>query len=98
MKPWMWILMIAAAAVVAFLIGVLYRKKVAETTDYKAPLKYGLGNALRTVVSHKAGIDWTSGSHTALPVMTTATGAGAKTLSGFYENSELGRRLRAFYE
>ena len=75
-----------------------YRKKVAETTDYKAPLRYVLGNALRTVVSHKAGVDWTSGSHTALPVMTTATGAGAKTLSGFYENSELGKRLRAFYE
>ena len=75
-----------------------YRKKVAETTDYKAPLRYVLGNALRTVVSHKAGVDWTSGSHTALPVMTTATGAGATTLSGFYENSELGKRLRAFYE
>ncbi len=30
MKPWIWILLIVAAAVVAFLIGVLYRKKVAE--------------------------------------------------------------------
>ena len=30
MRPWIWILLIAAAAVVAFLIGVLYRKKIAE--------------------------------------------------------------------
>ncbi len=75
-----------------------YRKNVEETKDYLKPLKYALGNACRTVLMQRAGVDWTSGTHTALPTMTTALGVGQDKFSGFYENSHIGIVLKSFYE
>ena len=57
-----------------------------------------LCTALRQLMSKKAGVGWSSGSHTALPVLTTSKGVGAETLIGFIDNSELGRRLKALYD
>lgn len=75
-----------------------YRKNVVETNDYLKPLKYTLGNACRTVLMQRAGVDWTSGTHTALPTMTTASGVGQDKFSGFYENDHIGTVLKSFYE
>ena len=62
-----------------------------------AKLRYTLGNECRTILSHKCGLDWTSGSHTAMPVLTTAKGVGAERFAGFYENTEIGNRIKAMY-
>ena len=43
-------------------------------------------NAARIVMNEKAGIGWTSGSHTALPVLTTSTGVKAELFTGFIDN------------
>ena len=51
--------------------------------------------AARTVMSQKAGIGWTTSSHTALPVLTTATGIQAKQFTGFIENTEISNKLKA---
>jgi len=75
----------------------LLKAGVKETDDYMAKLRYTLGNECRTIVSHKCGLDWTSGAHTAMPVLTTAKGASAEKFSGFYENTEIGGRLKAMY-
>ena len=42
----------------------------------------------------KAGIGWTSGSHTALPVLTTAIGAGAENFTGFIDNTDISRKIK----
>lgn len=46
------------------------------------------------IMSGKAGIGWTSGSHTALPVLTTAIGAGAENFTGFIDNTDIAKKLK----
>ena len=75
----------------------LLKEGVKETDDYMAKLRYTLGNECRTIIAHRSGIDWTCGNHTALPVLTTAKGFGAEKFSGFYENTEIGNRLKAMF-
>ncbi|MFP4105190.1 MAG: alkaline phosphatase [Phycisphaerae bacterium] len=41
------------------------------------------------LVSRRAGIGWTSHSHTAVPVPTTAIGPGSKALGGFHDNTDI---------
>ena len=53
-----------------------------------------LANAARLIMAAKAGIGWSTGAHTALPVLTTATGKYAERFTGFYENTEISNRLK----
>ena len=55
----------------------LAKKQVAETTAYDAGRRYVFGTAVRNVLAAHAGIGWTSGSHTALPTLTTSQGVCA---------------------
>lgn len=50
--------------------------------------------AIRNVLNQKAGIGWTSGAHTALPVLTTSQGKNAQKFTGLYENTEIANRLK----
>lgn len=54
-----------------------------------------VADACRRIMSEKAGVGWTSGSHTALPVLTTSIGPCSQEFTGFYENTELSKRLKA---
>ena len=45
------------------------------------------------ILSNKAGLGWTSGAHTALPVSIHALGNGAETFRGFYDNTEVFHRM-----
>lgn len=54
-----------------------------------------LGNAARQVISAKAGISWSTGGHTALPVLTTASGCKAELFKGSYENSDISLKLKS---
>ena len=54
-----------------------------------------LANAARLLISAKAGVGWTSGAHTALPVMTTSQGVGAELFTGFFENTDLAVKLKS---
>ena len=42
----------------------------------------------------KAGLAWTSGSHTALPVKTSATGVGAELFHGHFDNTDVAKTLK----
>ena len=53
-----------------------------------------LPHAARIVMAGKAGIGWTSGTHTALPVLTTSQGAGAELVQGFIENTDIARKIK----
>ncbi|MBR2345202.1 MAG: alkaline phosphatase [Lentisphaeria bacterium] len=57
--------------------------------------KNKLHDAARIVMNRKAGIGWTSGSHTALPVLTTSKGVKAEIFTGFIENTEISKRIKS---
>lgn len=50
------------------------------------------------VMSAKAGVGWTSGSHTALPVLSTSEGVGAEAFVGLLDNTDIAKRLKALYQ
>ena len=64
----------------------------------KAIDKGNLPNTARLIMASKAGIGWSTGAHTALPVLTTATGKNAEKFSGFYENTEISNRLKEMFK
>jgi alkaline phosphatase len=74
------------------------KNNVADTTAHDEPRRYAFGGAARRVMAAHAGIGWSSGSHTALPTLTTAQGAGADVLVGMTENSDIGKRLKKLLE
>lgn len=51
--------------------------------------------AARQVINNKAGVGWTTGSHTALPVLTTSYGPGCERFSGFLDNTDIGKNVKA---
>ena len=73
----------------------LAREGKKENEAYDAKKISRLPTSVKAVFSHKCGIGWTSGAHTALPVLTTAKGPGAARFSGFIDNTDLAKRLKA---
>ena len=70
----------------------------AVTTDKSGKTRLSaskLGKEARIVMSNKAGVGWTSGSHTALPVLTTSWGKGAENFQGFIDNTDIAKKLKA---
>lgn len=61
--------------------------------DVEATILYGgyepLTVTLTHILNNKAGIGWTSYSHTGLPVPVYAIGAGAEEFNGFYDNTDI---------
>ncbi|TVM17345.1 alkaline phosphatase [Oceanidesulfovibrio indonesiensis] len=62
-------------------------------------LLYGGYNPLSIKITHilnnKAGLGWTSYSHTGVPVGTSAMGVGADTFNGYYENTDVAKKIMA---
>lgn len=60
---------------------------------------YGEYNPFSVTVTHilnnKSGVDFTSYSHTGLPVAVFADGIGAEAFGGYYDNTEIYNRLAA---
>ena len=70
------------------------RKKVADTTDYDAKRRYVFASTVREVLAAHAGIGWSTGSHTALPTLTTAQGVRADIVVGMQDNTDISNRLK----
>jgi alkaline phosphatase len=70
------------------------KKQVADTTAHDVGRRYVFASTVRGVLAAKAGIGWTSGSHTALPTLTTAQGARADIIVGMQYNTDIGIRLK----
>lgn len=49
--------------------------------------------ALTHALNHKAGLSWTSYSHTGVPVPTFAQGVGATLFQGYYDNTDLAKKM-----
>lgn len=52
-----------------------------------------LGIALLHILNTRAGLSWGSQYHTAVPVPVFAMGAGAEMFSGFYDNTEIPKKM-----
>ena len=46
------------------------------------------------IFDNKAGLGWTSGAHTALPVNTSAKGVGAEAFKGMIDNTDISKKLK----
>ena len=53
---------------------------------------------LTRILNHRAGIGWTTFSHTGVPVLTSAIGLGHGDFSGMYDNTDIGKKLMALME
>lgn len=76
----------------------LFEKSVSETEKYDKEKIYHLGAYCKELISHRAGISWTTPHHSASPVITSAIGAGAENFTGFIENTFIGNTLKAMFE
>ena len=74
------------------------KAKLKDTTAHDVSRRYVFAQAVKNALNARAGIGWSSGSHTALPTLTTAKGAGAEILVGMIENSDLGARLKSLIQ
>ncbi len=50
---------------------------------------------LTTILNNKAGLAWTTYSHTGAPVQTSALGVGAEQFNGYYHQTEIHRKIMA---
>ena len=48
---------------------------------------------LTHMLNRKAGLGWTTFSHTGVPVLTSATGTGAPLFSGYYDNTDISKKI-----
>lgn len=68
-----------------------------RTSDQEAGVLYGsyepLSVTLTHILNNKAGIGWTSYSHTGVPVPVYAMGAGAEAFIGSYDNTDIFKKL-----
>ena len=68
----------------------------AELANLEKAFREGkLPNAARLLIAAKAGVGWTSGAHTALPVLTTSQGVGADLFMGFIENTDIAVKIKS---
>lgn len=54
-----------------------------------------LSMTITHIINNRAGIGWTSYSHTAVPVPVLADGASAEMFDGFYDNTDLAHKVAA---
>ena len=70
------------------------KEKSGSEMDYRAYGGYEpLAVTLTHILDNKAGIGWTSYSHTGVPVVTSATGPGAEAFAGYYDNTDLAKKI-----
>lgn len=72
----------------------LVRARRKETTNYMARRRYLFALEARKILNTRAGATWKTGSHTALPTLTTASGVGAEIVDTMTENADIGHRLK----
>lgn len=77
------------------------RSMAGEQEGSKDPLIYllyggyePLAVTLTHILNQKAGLGWTSYSHTGLPVTASAGGANAELFSGYYDNTDIAAKLK----
>ena len=55
---------------------------------------YALARETVRIFNNKCALAWTSGAHTALPVITSAYGVNSDIFSGMIDNTDIAKRLK----
>jgi len=63
--------------------------------EKKPPTTAALTSAARVLLSTKSGIGWSTGSHTALPTLTTSQGVGAELFTGLLDNTDISKKIKS---
>ena len=66
-------------------------------TAFKDKKVTALGTAAKKIISAKAGVGWTSGAHTGLPVLTTSKGVKAEIFTGFINNYDIAIKMKSLF-
>ena len=53
-----------------------------------------LAKVIVRIFNNKCAVGWTTGAHTALPVLTTAYGANSNIFNGFIDNTDIAKKLK----
>lgn len=65
--------------------------------DEEVAIFYGYYDPFTVTITHllnqKAGIDWTSYSHTGIPVPVFAIGQGQELFNGYYDNTDIAKKM-----
>jgi alkaline phosphatase len=64
----------------------------------KAFVKGKLAIATRDMISKKANISWSTGGHSALPVLCSSIGPQSEKFTGFMENTQIANIFKAMVE
>ncbi len=67
--------------------------------DESTKILYGGYDPLTIAITHRlnnnAGLGWTSFKHTGVPVSTSAMGVGYETFNGYYDNTDVAKKIMA---
>ena len=66
-------------------------------TAFKDEKDTSLGIAAKKILAAKAGIGWTSGAHTGLPVLTTSQGVKSDIFTGFINNTDIAVKMKSIF-
>ncbi|MCG8569490.1 MAG: alkaline phosphatase [Spirochaetes bacterium] len=73
--------------------------KESRASDQESFLLYGGYEPLTVTITHilnnRAGLSWTSYSHTGVPVPTFALGLGEDVFNGYYDNTDIFHKMKA---
>lgn len=73
--------------------------KITKSKNPETALLYGgyepLAVAITHLLNNKAGLGWTSYKHTGVPVATSAMGVGAASFNGYYDNTDVAKKVMA---
>ena len=70
------------------------KSRLKDTTAHDVRRLYVFAQTVKNVLAARAGVGWSTHSHTALPTLTTAKGPGAEILVGMTDNTDIGIRLK----
>lgn len=59
--------------------------------------KGDIADKAKRLMSEKAGVGWTSGSHTGLPALTTSIGPGSERFTGMMDNTDISKTIKSFW-
>ncbi|MBO4647804.1 MAG: alkaline phosphatase [Lentisphaeria bacterium] len=69
--------------------------KKPEAEFKKGVVAFGL--AAKRIICAKAGVGWTSGAHTGLPVLTTSQGPSSELFHGFINNTDISAKMKSLF-
>lgn len=82
----------------AYTISMIPYHKRNRDKEYKTVYTMNDNEPFQIVITHilnsRAGLGWTTTAHTGLLVAVFAYGAGAETFSGFYDNTDISKKIK----